>query len=556
MRLGTDWFEQLNKEVYPFYSQDTPEGGFVEASSFRQETNLEALVTANRQLTTDLSLNVSGGANIRRNDFDLKEAGSRKLNVPDIYNVSNSAAPPLLNYIVEKKAVNSLYGLVTFGYRDFAFVDVTARNDWSSTLPEDSRSYFYPSFSGSLVFTDALQIDSDFLSYGKLRASWAKVGNDADPYQLTSVYSEVDKFGNIPGFTTSNTIPNANLRPEETKSWEIGTDLRFFFDRAALDLTYYNSTTKDQILAVDVSESSGYTRQVLNAGSVRNKGIEALLSVDLLNQPGGLSWDMSLNFGANDSEVLELAPGLESIVIGRAGGIRGAVEARPGHPYGVFFGPTWRRDGAGNIIVGSNGLPIRGSSEVIGSYQPDWIGGIRSTLGYGSFTFSAQVDTHQGRTDLLRLLPPGIPDRRAVRVGELHPHGLGSGRNHGSRPGGVPRGDRERISEHGGGRAAHARHASRRRGHRVALRQQLHQAARSGDRLRSAAAVSGHAAGVASPHHHRGSQHLAVDPGPAHRSGNRSDRGQRQRSQPRRHRIRTVSHTTDLRVQRLRRALR
>ena len=396
VRLGTDWFEQLNKEVYPFYSQDTPEGGFVEASSFRQETNLEALVTANRQLTTDLSLNVSGGANIRRNDFDLKEAGSRKLNVPDIYNVSNSAAPPLLNYIVEKKAVNSLYGLVTFGYRDFAFVDVTARNDWSSTLPEDSRSYFYPSFSGSLVFTDALQIDSDFLSYGKLRASWAKVGNDADPYQLTSVYSEVDKFGNIPGFTTSNTIPNANLRPEETKSWEIGTDLRFFFDRAALDLTYYNSTTKDQILAVDVSEASGYTRQVLNAGSVRNKGIEALLSVDLLNQPGGLSWDMSLNFGANDSEVLELAPGLESIVIGRAGGIRGAVEARPGHPYGVFFGPTWRRDSAGNIIVGSNGLPIRGSSEVIGSYQPDWIGGIRSTLGYGSFTFSAQVDTHQG----------------------------------------------------------------------------------------------------------------------------------------------------------------
>ena len=105
---------------------------------------------------------------------------------------------------------------------------------------------------------------------------------------------------------------------------------------------------------------------------------------------------MSLNFGANDSEVLELAPGLESIVIGRAGGIRGAVEARPGHPYGVFFGPTWRRDSAGNIIVGSNGLPIRGSSEIIGSYQPDWIGGVRSTLSYGSFTVSAQVDTHQG----------------------------------------------------------------------------------------------------------------------------------------------------------------
>ena len=396
VRLGTDWFEQSNKEVYPFYSQDTPEGGFVEAASFHQETNLEALVTANRQLTTDFSLNVSGGANMRRNDFDLQEAGSRKLNVPDIYNVSNSAAPPLLNYVIERKHVNSLYGLFTVGYRDFAFIDVTARNDWSSTLPEDNRSYFYPSYSGSLVFTDALDLDSDVLSYGKLRASWAKVGNDADPYQLTSVYSEVDKFGNIPGYTTSNTIPNAELRPEETRSWEIGADLRFWFDRAALDLTYYNSTTRDQILAVDVSEASGYNRQVLNAGSVRNKGIEALLTVDLLNQPGGLAWDMSFNFGKNDSEVLELAPGLESIVIGRAGGIRGAVEARPGHPYGVFFGPVWRRDTAGNIIVGSNGLPIRGSSEIIGSYQPDWIGGVRSTLSYGSFTVSAQVDTRRG----------------------------------------------------------------------------------------------------------------------------------------------------------------
>ena len=396
VRLGTDWFEQLTKEVYPFYSQDTPEGGFVESSAFRQETNIEALVTANRELSSDFSLSVSGGANLRHNDFDLKEAGSRKLNVPDIYNVSNSAAPPLLNNIVQEKKVNSLYGLFTLGFRDWAFVDVTGRNDWSSTLPEENRSYFYPSYSGSLVFTDALGIDSDFFSYGKIRGSWAKVGNDADPYQLTSVYSEVDKWGNIPGFTTSNRIPNNGLRPEETKSWEIGADLRFWYDRASLDLTYYNSTTKDQILAVDVSESSGFTSQVLNAGSVRNKGIEALLNIGLLEQQNGVSWDMTVNFGMNDSEVLSLAPGLDAIVIGRAGGIRGSVQARPGEPYGIFFGPDWKRDAAGNIIVGSDGRPVRGSSKILGDYQPDWIGGLRSTLRYGAFTVSAQVDTHRG----------------------------------------------------------------------------------------------------------------------------------------------------------------
>jgi TonB-linked SusC/RagA family outer membrane protein len=397
VRLGTDWFEQLTKEVYPFYSQDTPEGGFVESSAFRQETNLEALITANRQLSSDFSLNVNGGANMRRNEFDLKEAGSRKLNVPEIYNVSNSASPPLLNNMVQYKEVNSLYGLVTLGFREFAFLDVTARNDWSSTLPEDNRSYFYPSFSGSLVFTDAFDMASDFLSFGKIRGSWAKVGNDANPYQLTSVYSETDKFGNIPGFTTSNTIPNAGLRPEETVSWEIGTDLRFWFDRASLDLTYYNSVTKDQILAVDVSESSGYTRQVLNAGEVQNKGIEALLTLDILReQQNGIAWDITLNFGKNDSEVLALAQSLEAIRIGRGGGIRGGVEARPGHPYGVFYGPTWQRDGKGNILVGDNGLPLRGDSKIIGDYQPDWTGGLRSSVTYGAFTFSAQVDTRKG----------------------------------------------------------------------------------------------------------------------------------------------------------------
>ncbi len=395
MRLGTDWFEQLTKEVYPFYSQDTPEGGFVESSAFSQETNFEALLTANRELSNDFSLNVSAGANLRRNEFDLKEAGSRKLNVPDIYNVSNSAAPPLLNNIVRNKEVNSLYGLVTLNFRDWAFVDVTGRNDWSSTLPEAERTYFYPSFSGSLVFSDALAMTSDWFSYGKIRGSWAKVGNDADPYQLTSVFSEVDKWGNIPGFTTSNTIPNADLRPEETKSWEIGADLRFWFDRASLDLTYYNSTTSDQILAVDVSETSGFTRQVLNAGEVRNKGIEALLNVQLLDQPGGLSWDATLNFGKNNSEVVSLSEGLESIFIGGTAG--GSVEARPGHPYGVFFGGVWERDSADRVVVDDSGLPVRAADqEILGTYQPDWIGGIRTSVTYGAFTVSAQVDTHQG----------------------------------------------------------------------------------------------------------------------------------------------------------------
>lgn len=394
-RVGTDWYEHRTKEIYPFYSQDTPEGGFTEASAFRQESNYEILLTADHQFTDDVALSISGGANRRDNDFDLKEAGTSQLNVPGIYNVSNSAAPPVLRNIVERKSVNSAYGLATLSYRDWAFLDVSGRNDWSSTLPEDDRSYFYPSFSGSLVFTDAFDWRPSWLSFGKLRASWARVGTDADPYQLTSVYEEVEKFGNIPGFTTSNTIPNSGLKPETTTSWEIGTDLRFANDRASLDLTYYNSTTSDQILAVDISETSGYTNQVLNAGQVHNEGVEALLNVDVLRLANGLDWSLSANWSTNQSTVASLAPGLESIVIGTHSGV--SVEARPGSAYGTFIGTVYERDSAGNIIVSDQGLPLIASQTVdLGDYQPDWMGGLRSTLRYQGLTFSVQVDTRRG----------------------------------------------------------------------------------------------------------------------------------------------------------------
>lgn len=394
-RAGTDFYDLRTKEIYPFYSQDTPEGGFTEGSAFQQENNVEVLLTASGQVTEALSLSVSGGANRRDNDFTIKEAGTRKLNVPDIYNVSNSAAPPVLRNIVEEKRVNSVYGLATIGWHNWAFLDITGRNDWSSTLPEEDRSYFYPSFSGSFVFTDALDWRPSWLSFGKVRASWARVGNDADPYQLTSVYEEVDKFGNIPGFTTSNTIPNAQLKPERTTSWEIGTDLRFANDRASLDLTYYNSTTEDQILAVDISESSGYESQVLNAGEVQNKGFEALLNVDVLRRESGFNWSLAANFSTNDSEVKALAPGLESIQIGSHSGI--TVEARPGLPYGTFFGTVYERDAQGNVIVTNQGLPKIASQKVdLGSYQPDWQGGLRSTINYRGMTVSAQIDTRRG----------------------------------------------------------------------------------------------------------------------------------------------------------------
>lgn len=400
VRSGTDWFNERREHNVPKTKIARQEGfgSFNHTEIVTQEINHDLIATATRQLTESLSLEVIGGANLRKDEQRYNTLDVDRLNVDGVFNVANAATPPTVNEYIGRKEVQSLYSSANLGWNGYLFLDVTGRNDWSSTLPEENNSYFYPSVSTSLVFTELLSDSglADVLSYGKLRASWARVGSDAEPYQLASVLEALEPpFKGQPGYSISQTIPNADLRPEQTDSWEIGLDLRSANERALLDLTYYRSTTKDQILPVQVSAASGFESQILNAGRIGNEGVEAVLGLTPIRQDQGLSWDLQLNFAKNTNKVEDLYGDLQSIVLGTFW--RMSVEARKGETYGTLYGFRNKRDEQGRLLIDSNGLPMREDEpSVLGHYPPDWTGGLRSSLRYDDVLFSFLVDIRQG----------------------------------------------------------------------------------------------------------------------------------------------------------------
>lgn len=405
-RSGTDWYNTARDWNIPggtfgVYAGRLGEsvgdqGGFENEGLFRQETNTDLLLTADRYLTDDLSLTINTGANHRTNEYRNNYTWVRSLISPGIYAVSNAAETPYVRDYRENKEVNSVYADAQFGFRDYLFLNVTGRNDWSSTLPDGNNSYFYPSISGSFVFSDAIpSLRTSALSLGKVRASWTRVGNDADPYQLQTVYNGQIPFNGIPGYSLDNTIANAKLKPESTDAWEFGTDLAFLENRLSLGLTYYNKETSDQIIPIQVSPTSGFTRQVVNAGRISNKGFEAALSAIPVRLDNGFEWEVAANYAHNSSKVEELTGDLQTVVLGTYWSLN--VEARKGEPYGALFGNGYLKDSAGHVIVNGDGLPRRDPvRQVLGNYNPDWVGSLRNTLRYKNLDLSVMVDTKQG----------------------------------------------------------------------------------------------------------------------------------------------------------------
>ncbi len=396
VRTGTDtWSDQrMNVQRYARTRFSFRAGRYAEERLSLQETNTDMILSLDKTLG-DFSLVGQFGGVRRTNSFDRVYARVNDLTVDGVYNLGNNASPNFNSSGTEESVVNSLFASTQFGYKNFLFLDVTARNDWSSTLPVENNSFFYPSVSLSAVVTDMFEMNSNFLSFAKLRASWAEVGNDADPYLLQQVYQPQQLWdGSVPKFAENNEIANSTLRPEITTGIELGADLRFFNGRLGLDVTYYNQSTRDQILAVDISRASGYTSRVLNAGEIVNKGLEVMLSGTILELPGGFAWDASVNFARNQNEVLELADGLESLTLWN---IRGAsLEARVGEAYGNFYGRKFARTDAGEIIF-ENGFPTTlPGQHVIANIQPDFIGGISNTFTYKGFSVNALLDFKQG----------------------------------------------------------------------------------------------------------------------------------------------------------------
>ncbi len=405
-RFGGDTYTTRRTNITPFGTGYNPQGSQNEQEFRITEINTDFLLMANKQLSSAIGVSANFGGNILyREDERLTLSGSGGFNVPGLEVVTNQAN--LSNgYNLSEKQINSLYGSAEFSYNDYLFLTVTARNDWSSTLPVDNNSYFYPSISGSFVFSDAFSTPS-WLSFGKVRASWAEVGGDTSPYQLALTYSlQASHLGQPRGAIAQGRIPLAALKPSSSVGIEGGFDVRFFDNRLGVDFTLYSQTSTDQILPTTVSNASGFSSQVINAGEIKNSGFELLLTTTPV-RAGDWRWDLDFNISKNTNEVVELIEGQTSFVLAESRFRGNFVTADVGEPYGSIKGRKYLRqnvpaggsdcDATGPIVHDSNGLPLRtGDLCVLGNGTPDMLGGIANTVRFKNITLSALVDMRFG----------------------------------------------------------------------------------------------------------------------------------------------------------------
>jgi TonB-linked SusC/RagA family outer membrane protein len=371
-------------------------GGFANQNDYSNQNNSDLLLTVSRPLGNHFAVNSTLGGTVRRERFENASVATPGISVAGIYNVSNAAVTPTLGQYISRRQVNSVYGAAAFTLNNWWTVEGTARNDWSSTLPKSKNSYFYPSVNTSIVLTDAVpSLKGNVLTYAKVRASTARVGNDADPYQLRSTYTGLaGKFGGLPQFTLQNFIANPDLKPESTNSNEFGLELAFLDGRVTFDGSAYNKKTKNQIFTIPVSGTSGFQSKAVNAGQISNKGIDFLLGLTPIQTPGGTTWNSTFNYSRNKSMVDELAPGIKTFVIGSSWYTN--IEARQGQPYGSIFAYGFARDSATGKIFTDGGLTVIGGRKILGNIQPTWTGGWSNTVTFRNVTVSGLLDIRRG----------------------------------------------------------------------------------------------------------------------------------------------------------------
>ena len=396
-RIGNDYYNDRRKIKIAYGTNGTPFGSYQEIGYAVNERNIELTLNYNKKINKDFTIDILGGGNLLAKYYEENNQKAPRLAVRDVYTLTNSRDPLVSSNYFSRQKKNSAFASGQINFRNYAFLNLTARNDWSSTLPKDNNSYFYPSANASLVISQLLGIESNILSYLKFRGGWSKVGKDSNPYQLIDTYPFNAPYGSNPLLTVTDASLNASLKPETTTSAEIGAEIGLLNNNVHVDLSWYNTNSADQILNVDVSPSTGYSSKLLNAGKISNKGFEVQLSFSPVKISNGLTWNVVTNFSANKSEVLELDKEglLTAYRIAQQGNL--SVLAAIGHPYGSLFGTAYKRNANGEIIVKANGTPDTDpNNKFFGSFQPDWIGGITNSFNYKNISLSFLIDAKIG----------------------------------------------------------------------------------------------------------------------------------------------------------------
>ena len=424
-RIGTDVSSDQRNTFHNIvvYAPGSPNAGaafnsdgeYTEYRLNNREINTDFMISANRKLTDDIDATLLVGYNYNQRTSGIVSLTAPALTIPGFAslsnvsgNVQNTSASNLANPNT-KRRLYGVYSSLDVSYKGYLFLGATFRNDWSSTLPIENNSFSYPGVNLGFVVTDAFNLGIDnILSFAKIRASYAEVGNDANPYLTNSVFAQTSivasfatlqfPFNNgtttVTGFSEGNTIGNPGLSPESTKSYEIGADIRLFNGRLRIDAAYYDATSESQIINAQLAPSTGFTRQVLNIGKMTNKGVELVVGGNV--KLGPVNWDISVNYTKNENNVESILPGVTELTL-LAQGLTPGLKVVEGRPYGVFEATQVLRDPNGNIVVDGTGMPVDDPTPVqLGTVQPDWTGGLTSTFSFKGITLSTTFDTRQG----------------------------------------------------------------------------------------------------------------------------------------------------------------
>ncbi len=397
LRSGIDYFGDKRTFQRPWSTVYYPRGRYREQDIFFTERNSDFLLKYNQPFGGDFDLTVSFGGNLMNQKYDELTVTANELAVPGVYDLGNALGATVVRPFASEKEIQSLYGLASLSYKNTLFLDVTGRNDWSSTLGVNNTSYFYPSVSFSAIVNRLVELPEVF-SFAKLRANWGQTGNDADPFLTKRVYN----YGTLSGSVTNQRLlTNPDLVNELSESFEVGADVRFFNNRLGIDFTYYSIKATNQILPIATTVTAGIDARWENAGELQNKGVELLVNGTPINANNGFRWEVDVNFTRNRNEVVSLVEGTDILELGQCPYGACQVIARVGGSVGELYGLGWKRvEGGefdGQIIHTEDGIRLKGTEvESWGNYNPDWVGGIYNKFFYKGFNFGFLFDHRQG----------------------------------------------------------------------------------------------------------------------------------------------------------------